>query len=345
MLKRLFVLISILFSFSFFNLLGIRPQLLFQHSFFFLLSIAAFFIVRRMGFRFFYEHARVWYIVFMALLLVTYLIGFEARGSKRWIDFGFYNFQPSEFFRVFFALFFAQFMSVNKRVLDEPLVVFCALLYAALPMIIIFFQPDLGSALVYIVIFVSILYMSHTPRKQLLRLASPLVILLPTAWFLLKEYQRARLVSFLYPAADALGSGYNVLQAKITAGSGGFFGKGLGFGTQTKLFFLPENHTDFAFASLIEQFGFVGGGVIIVAYILLFILLIRRAVKWERERDSLSGARFLYAVGFTCALAFQAIVNIGMNLGIMPVTGITLPFISYGGSSLLSLMVGIGLLM
>ena len=345
MIKRLFVLIFILFSFSFFNIVGIRQQLVWQHLLFFGVSLGMFFLVRWMGFRFFYEHTWVWYVLFVGLLLFTYIIGFEARGSKRWIDIGFFNFQPSEFFKVFYGLFLASFFTHYRRSLDEPATIVRVIALAAIPTLIIFLQPDLGSALVYMVIFVVSMFLSAVPRRILFRLASAVLVLLPLGWFFLKEYQRARLVSFIYPQADALGSGYNVLQAKITAGSGGFFGKGLGFGTQTKLFFLPENHTDFAFASLVEQFGFIGGAVLIVAYILLFILLIRRSLKWGQERDAMAQVRFMYGMSFACALLFQAIVNIGMNLGILPVTGITLPFVSYGGSSLLSLMVGMALLM
>lgn len=345
MIKRLFVLIFILFSFSFFNILGIRPQLVWQHILFFGGAVGIFFLVRWMGFRFFYEHAWVWYLLFVGLLLFTYIIGFEARGSKRWIDIGFFNFQPSEFFKVFFGLFLAYYLTHYRRELDEPGAIVRILALAAIPTLIIFLQPDLGSALVYMVIFVVSMVLSAVPRRTLLKLAAPLVVLVPVGWLFLKEYQRARLVSFIYPQADALGSGYNVLQAKITAGSGGLLGKGLGFGTQTKLFFLPENHTDFAFASLVEQFGFLGGAVLIVAYILLFILLIRRSIKWGQEHDALGQVRFMYGMSFACALLFQAIVNIGMNLGILPVTGITLPFVSYGGSSLLSLMIGMALLM
>ena len=344
-MKRLLVLVTLLFSVSFFNILGIRPQLLPQHFIFFFLSLAAFFLVRRAGFRFFYENTHVWYAVFIGLLVVTYVIGFEARGSRRWIDFGLFNFQPSEFFKVFYALYFAKFLTDNARILDEWPVIIKMTLFAAIPVVIVFLQPDLGSSLVYLVMFTTLILLSATPRRLIWRMYAPAALLAPLGWFFLKDYQRARLVSFMDPAADMLGSGYNVLQAKITAGSGGFFGKGLGYGTQTKLFFLPENHTDFAYASLVEQFGFIGGAIIICVYALLFIHLLRRALEWGRATDKVAHTKSLFGIAFVAAIAFQAVINIGMNLGIFPVTGITLPFISYGGSSFLSLFVGLALLL
>lgn len=344
-MKRLLVLVTLLFSFSFFNILGIRPQLLPQHTIFFLFSVTAFFLVRRAGFRFFYDNTHVWYAIFIVLLIVTYIIGFEARGSRRWIDFGLFNFQPSEFFKVFYALYFAKFLTENARVLDEWPVIIKTTVFAAVPAVIIFLQPDLGSALVYLVMFTTLILMSATPRRLIWRMYAPSALIAPLGWFFLKDYQRARLVSFMDPAADMLGSGYNVLQAKITAGSGGIFGKGLGYGTQTKLFFLPENHTDFAYASLVEQFGFIGGAIVICVYVFLFIHLLRRALEWRQSTDKIGQTKALYAIAFVAAISFQAVVNIGMNLGIFPVTGITLPFISYGGSSFLSLFVGLALLL
>jgi len=164
---------------------------------------------------------------------------------------------------------------------------------------------------------------------------------IPLGFTLLHNYQKARIFSFLNPEFDQQGTAYNMIQSVITVGSGKFLGRGLGLGTQSRLFFLPENHTDFAFASLVEQFGFVGGGLVIICYIIIFIILAKRLVALFYDKESDLKKAFLYTLGFTSYFTFQVIINIGMNLGIMPITGIALPIISYGGSSIVAAMIGL----
>lgn len=335
---------AILFLFSIFNLIGIKPQLVPFQLLFFTIAIGAFFIFRKIGLSFFRQNAMLFYWIFVALLILTYVIGFEARGSKRWIDLYFFAFQPSEFFKIFFVIFFADFFSSMRKDSDEIQVFLKSLFYFALPTFIIFKQPDLGSALVYSCIYFTLLFFSYIPKKTVFTFAGLLAFILPFGWFFLHDYQKNRILSFVNPNIDSSGTGYNMLQAVITTGSGQFFGRGLGHGTQTKLSFLPENHTDFAFSSLVEQFGFVGGFIVLAAYFAIVMILVRRIMGSISKQDKNDCFKTLLLIGFLAYFVFQLLVNVSMNVGIFPVTGITLPFISYGGSSLLGLMISLALL-
>ena len=166
----------------------------------------------------------------------------------------------------------------------------------------------------------------------------------PLCWKVMKNYQRDRIVSFFNPNLDRQGTAYNMTQAIITVGSGKFAGRGLGLGTQSRLFFLPENHTDFAYSSLVEQFGFIGGFTVIVLYLTIAFYLIRKLMVYYYLKDPADKAKFLYLVGFFSYFIFQIFINLGMNLGLFPVTGIALPFISFGGSSLVAVLIGIALI-
>jgi rod shape determining protein RodA len=208
-----------------------------------------------------------------------------------------------------------------------------------LPVIgLIFVQPDLGSALVVLSIFISSILFSKISFKQFTTLLLSALLLIPLFWFFLHDYQRMRVVHFLNPYFDPLGEGYNLIQSKIAVGSGGFLGRGLGRGTQSHLAFLPERYTDFIFASLAEELGFVGSLTLIVLYLILFLRMLKIA-SLSKERPY-----FLLAVSIFFYLFFQTIVNIAMNIGLMPITGITLPLVSYGGSSLVTTMISLGIL-
>lgn len=337
----------LIYSFGLFNLLGIKPYLLPQHIIAFILAIVAFITVNRIGWFTIRHNSRFLYWFMFALLIITYIVGVEIKGSKRWIDLFVFNFQPSEFFKIVFLVFMADYFTRHRREMDEPLIFIKALFYFAAPALIIFKQPDLGTALVFGVIFIVLMLFAGIPKRTLLRLFAYILLLLPLAWFLLAPYQKNRLISFFAPTHDQAGIGYNMLQAIITTGSGKFIGKGLGYGTQARLFFLPENHTDFAFSSLVEQFGFVGGITVILLYVALIYLLFRKAARLAREVtvSDEKRYRFLYLVGFIAFFTFQTMVNISMNIGLFPVTGITLPLISYGGSSLTSFMLGLALIL
>lgn len=273
--------------------------------------------------------------VFMLFLLVLVLfLGIETRGSVRWIPLGVFNVQPSEFAKPALILFLAKFWSKN---IPSWINIFKSLFYSAPFILLIFRQPDLGSALTIIAIWMGILISTRVSLKKLVILALIIICAIPVSWLFLHDYQKQRILSFLSPQSDPLGTGYNLIQSTIAVGSGEIFGRGLGRGTQSRLQFLPEFRTDFIFASIAEEMGFLG--VVLILSIYLFLLMYCLKVA-HQTHDLFS---FLVVIGVTLMLLFQTIVNIGMNIGLMPITGITLPLISYGGSSLIATYFSLGM--
>ncbi len=337
--------VILLVLFSFFNLLGIKNYLVINQLFFIAAGLVAYVLIRKIGFHYLKQNIPILYWFFILVLVATYIIGVEVKGSKRWIDFYYFNIQPSEIFKVFYVLFLADFFSKKKEYELGVKTYVTGLFSMMLPAVIILKQPDLGNAMVYAGSFFMIALFSRTPKKYIFWTLILFFLLTPLLWNVLGEFQKQRITTFINPTLDQRGAGYNMLQAVITTGSGKFAGKGLGYGTQSKLFYLPENHTDFAFSSLVEQFGFFGGFFIISFYIFLFISLLKKIVQyakptWDKENE----CYFLFLIGFFAILFTQTVINIGMNMGLFPITGITLPFISYGGSSLVSLLIGFALL-
>ncbi|MBI3366490.1 rod shape-determining protein RodA [Candidatus Roizmanbacteria bacterium] len=329
--------------FGIFTIFGIRQTFLVSQLVYFGLSFIAYVFFRKIGNHFFRLNARVIYWSFITILVITFFIGLEVKGSKRWIDFYFYKFQASEFFKVFFILHLSEILTLKSHG-NKLTAFFKSFLYFLIPTFIIFKQPDLGNAIVYAFIFFSMAFFSDFPKKYLLYLFGTFVATFPLSWFFFKSYQRERILSFLNPHLDTQGTAYNMIQAVITVGSGKFFGRGLGLGTQSRLYFLPENHTDFAFSSLIEQFGFFGGLLIIVCFSIIVYYLCKKIVKFYFQKTIDGKKNFLYMVGLTSYFVFQVIINISMNMGLLPVAGIALPFISYGGSSVLALLIGLALI-
>lgn len=329
--------------FGIFSIFGIRQDLLLNQIVYFSLAFGAYFIFRKVGNHFFRLNAQLIYWSFIAILIITFFIGLEVKGSKRWIDFYFYKFQASEFLKVFFILFLSEVLTFKNIHINKLWAFLKAFLYFIMPTFIIFKQPDLGNALVYLFIFFSMAFFSDFPKKYLFYLIGSFITALPLGWFFLKGYQRDRILSFFAPHLDTQGTAYNMIQAVITVGSGKFLGRGLGLGTQSRLFFLPENHTDFAFSSLVEQFGFIGGLLVLICYGVLVYYLCKKIIKFYFQRTDEGKKNFLYVVGLTSYFVFQIVVNISMNMGLLPIAGIALPFISYGGSSVIALMIGFAL--
>lgn len=340
----LLLLTFFLSIFSFFNLFGIKKDLLFIQIVFYSIGVLVFFIVRKIGTQFFRDNAKFFFLTFIILLIITYIIGIEVKGSKRWIDLYFFNFQPSEFFKIFFILFFADYFARIKSTTEQFPHFLQSFFYFLVPTLIIFKQPDLANTAVFIVIYLALLSFSKLSKKYLLTLFFALVFFLPFTWFFLKDYQKVRIISFFNPTIDQQGTAYNLIQAVITTGSGGLLGRGLGYGTQSRLLFLPENHTDFAFSSLVEQFGFIGGFCIILFYFFIAYLITKKLINYFYEKDENGKFKFLLTLGFLSYFISQIVVNIGMNLGLLPIAGVALPLISYGGSSLVSFMLGLALL-
>ncbi len=327
----------LLFCIGIFNLLGIGSSYIPTQTVALVIGVGIFFVLRQIGINFFRSNAQLFYWFGVGLLVLTYIIGFESRGSKRWIDLYAVSIQPSEILKPFFAVFIAQYFAENKKWLFQGKTILISFIYLAIPALLILKQPDLGTTLVYVMMFLPVLIYSGVARSVLYKIAGMAGLVAPILWMFLKEYQRTRLLTFLDPQADLRGGGYNLIQSIISIGSGQFVGRGLGYGTQSRLHFLPENHTDFAFASLVEQFGFIGGLLVVVLFASFAYAAFRRMAQTYGSKDPDSRFTFLYQVSITVSVLFQAIINMGMNMGLFPITGITLPFISYGGSSIIAL--------
>ncbi|MDD3679424.1 MAG: FtsW/RodA/SpoVE family cell cycle protein [Candidatus Shapirobacteria bacterium] len=262
----------------------------------------------------------------LVFLLLPLVLGVIIRGASRWIDIGPFSLQPSELIKPLVTIF----LSGQNNILISlgAIVPFFAL---------VFLQPDLGSSLVLLSGWVGINFHKKTTRLYLLILIAVGLILLPVVWQFLAPFQKGRITSFLNPDTDPLGGSYQSRQAIITVGSGKLIGRGLGLGPQSRLAFLPERHNDLLFASFVEAFGFLGGASVIIAYLVLFWRLFNLS---EKITDPF-GQNFI--IGTSIMLFFQTLVNIGMNIGLLPITGLTLPLFSYGGSSYLSTMVSLGI--
>ncbi|HVH52189.1 MAG TPA: rod shape-determining protein RodA [Gaiellaceae bacterium] len=293
-------------------------------------------------------YRRYWrpiYVGTVGLIAVVLLIGRAARGSTRWINVGFFTFQPSEFGKLLFVLALAGFLAERARNANDPRTTLRLLGFAVLPIVLVFAQPDLGTALVYSAATGAMLFVSGTPWRQLTALGTVAVLLVVgVLWAgpavgvdLLKGYQKSRLTCFVQPSHCS--SSYNLEQSIAAVGSGQVNGRGLNNATQTRLNFLPEHGTDFIFASYSEQRGFVGAALLLALYLL---------VLWRGLRI-VATARDLYcaivAGGILVALLFQIFVNVGMTMGIAPITGIPLPFVSVGGSSMIANLAAMGVLL
>jgi rod shape determining protein RodA len=275
----------------------------------------------------------------IGLLVVTLAIGSGVGGSARWVTLGPLTFQFSEIAKVLMIIVLAAFLTMRQNHLDSPLSIVGACLLVGPPLILVMLQPDLGTSMVFGAILAGMLWMSGASLRWLTILAAAVLAMLPVAWtYLLHDYQKERLTSFLDGNPDIQGAGYQLYQAQIAVGSGGFVGKGLTNGTQTQGDFLPVQATDFVFATLAEELGFIGG----VLLFLLFVLLLWRVlVAGWRSRDAFGT---LFAAGVASMILFQLVVNVGMVLGIMPITGIPLPFVTHGGASLVSMAAALGIL-
>lgn len=316
------------------TIFSVNQPLFLTHLFYSLVALAIFLIISWVDVTVWESFAFVGYILTFLLLLTPIFFGVLSRGAVRWVQIGSFTFQPSEFAKPLMLIFFAKFLAENKTF---PSNVLKSLIFLVPPTIMIFLQPDLGSSLAVVSLVAGIIFASEIKWKEIFLLILFLLFVLPFGWLFLKPFQKERIIHFINPSSDPLGSGYNVLQSIITIGSGGLVGKGLGKGTQSHLSFLPERHTDFIFSSFAEEFGLLGCLFLIFLYTVLFrrILEVARLAPNDFSRN--------LCIGVFSFLFFQAMVNIGMNLGIMPVTGITLPLFSFGGNSLVSCLISLGM--
>ena len=304
-------------------------------------AIAVVVFVLATGFDYRWLKTLAWpiYAFQLGLLVLTLAIGEGIGGSARWVSVGPLTFQFSEIAKVLMIVVLASYLASRAGRLDSLLSIVGACLLVGPPLVLVMLQPDLGTSMVFGAILAGMLWMSGASLRWLTVLAMGAVAMIPIAWtYLLRDYQKARLTSFLDANPDIQGAGYQLHQAQIAVGSGGFFGKGLTNGTQTQGDFLPVQATDFVFATLGEELGFIGG---VVLFVLFILLLWRVLVAGWRSRDTFGT---LFAAGVASMITFQLVVNVGMVLGVMPITGIPLPFVTHGGASLVSMAAGLGIL-
>ncbi len=301
-------------------------------------GVAIMWIVAKIDYHTLLSRAFVFYGLSLAGLLLVLLVGRQAFGSRRWISLGGFHLQISEFVKTVIILLVARYLTELKsdRVEGRDLLKLGGLVLV--PMLLVMKQPDLGTALCYIPILAIGVFLAGLRWQYLVAIAVILTLVLPIGWrFVLKDFQKARLVTFLDPGLDPRGSGYQVIQSKIAVGAGGMWGQGVTRGTQTKYRFLPVPHTDFIFSSFAEEHGFVG---VVVMLGLYFVLLMQIVQNAQMSPDR---AGMYICMGVGALLLFHVLVNIGMVAGRMPVTGIPLPLMSYGGSNVLSFFLMLGL--
>ena len=313
-----------------------------------IIGLTAFFLILFINYSKLSKYAFYMYVLNILLLLAVLVFGKETKGAQAWILIGPFKFQPAELVKILMILGLAQFLSPRVGKLKTFKDLIPVFIYVGIPLILILKQPDLGTGLVYIAIMFGMLLAAGASPLLLGALVGGGVALISFAiyahyawglWLPLKDYQLMRLVVFVDPMIDPKGWGWNVIQSQIAVGSGGLLGKGWGRGSQTAGDFLPEQWTDFIFSVLAEEFGFIGA----VLLLLLFFLLLYRGIRIALTAKDVYGS--LVAVGVVSMFTFHILQNIGMTIGIMPITGIPLPFVSYGGSALLANMIALGLLM
>ncbi len=279
------------------------------------------------------------YAIQLGLLVTTLAIGHGVGGSARWVSIGPFDFQFSELAKILMIVVLANYLATRQGQLSSLASILGACLLVIPPWILVMIQPDLGTSLVLLAVLGGMLFMSGASLRWLGLLVGTALGSFPFVWtYILRDYQKQRIVSFLDPASDMQGAGYQLYQSQIAVGSGGWFGKGLTNGTQNQLNFLPVQESDFVAAIYLEELGFLGAMLLIV---LFGALLWRILVSGWRSRDPFG---MMFASGLASMILFQLVVNLGMVIGIMPITGIPLPFISHGGASLISLAVGLGIL-
>lgn len=306
----------------------------------FLLGLVLMLIMLSFDYERFKERPALWYFFNVALLIFVLLFGQEESGTKGWIRFAGIGIQPSEFVKIGFALTFARHVESSGDSISRPLPLLGLLIHAGVLIGLVLLQPDYGTAMVYIFMFLCVIFAAGIKLRILFSFAGAFAVFAPLAWFfILKPYQQDRIISFLNPENDPAGAGYQVMQSKIAVGSGELAGNGLFSGTQTQLGLLPAKHTDFIFGVIGEELGFIGCLAVIL---LLFAIVIKCFIVGMNARTDYG--KYL-CIGIGAMFLFQVFENIGMCIGVMPVTGIPLPFLSYGGSSMVTSMVALGLVL
>ena len=310
----------------------------FRQLVFVFLGLAVFIFFVFSDYRLLRGYSTALYLAGALFLFLVLIFGKTVRGTTGWIGISGFNLQPVEIFKVIIAITLAKYFSMNSRSIREARHIFISAVPVIFATLLVLKQPDLGSALIMLVAWVGALIVSGTRKKYIFLLIIAGIVLSLFSWnYLLKDYQKERILALRDPFADPKGTGYNIIQSTVAVGSGGFWGKGLGHGSQSQLNFLPEKHTDFIFAVIAEELGVVGA-VFVLA--LMATIVIRLLSIARNSRDNFG--KILVST-FAVIILAQAVINIGMNIGVMPITGIPLPFLSYGGSSLISMIAVLGI--
>ncbi len=305
----------------------------------FAIGMLILFIIVNISYQRFIDASYPLYAVNLFLLLLILVVGGRRLGAQRWFSIGAFAFQPSEFIKITLILALSNYVGTRRERMSEFRSLAVPILLMTVPFLLVILQPDLGTALILVPIFFTILFVGGADWRHLLAMIAAGLLSLPFLWHLLHGYQKQRLLVFLNPNIDPLGAGYTIIQSKIAIGSGGLFGKGWLSGTQNQMNFLPERHTDFIFSVVGEEWGFLGS----LALVLACLFIVKRAFRTASLTSDLYGT--LVASGIAVMLSLQIIINISMTIGLMPVVGIPLPLVSYGGSSLVATCIAIGLLL
>lgn len=306
------------------------------------LAFAVFFIFSAIDWRFLKSGGLLLFLLAASLIPLVFLhfFGTDTRGAVRWLHFSLFSISPADPIKLLLVLILAKYFSRRHVEIQHIKHILISAIYAVFPTALVFFQPDFGSAIIIFAIWLGMVIISGISKRHLLIIFIAAVLIFSISWFfVLKPYQKTRILTFLDPLKDPRGAGYNALQSVIAVGSGQVLGKGIGYGTQSRLDFLPEHQTDFIFAAFAEEWGFIGVSIIFVFYGIIIWRILRNAFNGQSNFERLFG------IGLAIFLVVQSIIHIGMNAGLLPVTGIPLPFMSYGGSNLLTVFAGLGILM
>ncbi|MCL5960416.1 MAG: rod shape-determining protein RodA [Chloroflexi bacterium] len=317
---------------------GMPSDLAYRQLGYGVLGLFGFAVVVTIDYRILGNFATAGYILMGVLLVVVLALGRISHGAQRWIDLGIFPLQPSELAKLFLIIALAKYFSDHEEDIRQFRYVLFSLILVAIPFVLTFLQPDLGSAAILVFIWVGMAVMAGVRLMHWLILGIFAAALSPVLWLSMHDYMKTRLTIFLDPHSDPLGAGYNVIQALTAVGSGGWIGRGFTSGTQSQLHFLRVQYADFIFSVLAEELGFIGA----MALFLLFVVLLLRCLRVAGLSSDSFGR--LISIGVVSWMMSQVLVNVGMNIGLLPVTGVPLPFISYGGSSLIITILSIGIL-
>ena len=311
-----------------------------SHAIRFFVFFLFFLVVSFINIRFWNDYSLLIFILLILLLVAVKFFGVQSQGSRRWINIFVFNLQPSELMKVGIILFLSNYYhKISSSDVNKFRYLFYPLIALLIPFMLVLTQPDLGTAILILISGMVITWLSGVRWKIFAYLSVISICLAPIAISFLKPYQKSRILTFLNPDSDPLGAGYQIIQSKIAIGSGGLFGKGFLNGSQAYLNFLPEKHTDFIFTLFSEEFGFLGS----VSIIFLYFLITFRITRIGNMTRSIFGK--LYCYGFSTAFFIYVVVNMSMVLGLLPIVGAPLPILSYGGSSMLAMMFGLGIVM